>query len=268
MRRSAWTEWFGGAARNRRRQMACLVVAMAGATVAALLWANTSSAGGHHLNASSHTTSTSMVTSSTAAVITTTVAGGSQKRPTTIHSQTTTEAPVARVAVDTTTEAPRVSASANVRRPTTAPPTVPSTTTTTVPADLANCSVPEPGVLVPQDESGFLQHLVGTWLLCRAPSVFGTNEVGIEIPADGQWSKLTRISSGQLVRIPGWGNQGTWEIDAGVTQSPFQVNFQIHGSGTVYTQPVFSSAAPKMRLNNEGVDIADHVPTTETIVPR
>jgi hypothetical protein len=36
---------------------------------------------------------------------------------------------------------------------------------------------------------------------------------------------------------------------------------------TVSTDPAFSSGVPKMRLNNEGVFIADYVPTTEPVVP-
>jgi DNA-binding SARP family transcriptional activator len=270
----AATGWFEGVAGHRRRRLAGLAVVMAAATVGGLLWANTSSAGGHHLTASSQTTSTSIVAFGTAPVSATTVARVVRKSTATIHTPTT-RTPVVPVTAATTTVTPTTSASTKVLPLTTVPPTlppttlpvtVPPTTATTVPADLANCSVPEPGVLNPANEADFLQGLIGTWLLCQAPSVFGTNEVGIEIAANGQWSKLTRTSAGQLVRVIGWGNQGTWEIDAATTQPPFQVNFQINGSGTVYTEPVFSSGVPKMRLNNEGVFVADYVPTTEPIV--
>jgi hypothetical protein len=105
--------------------------------------------------------------------------------------------------------------------------------------------------------------------VCKAPSVFGTNEVGIQILSNGRWSKLTRNPAGQLTPVPGWGNQGTWNsIDTSAMNGPgvFQVDFHIDGSGTVISLPVFSSGPPKMRLNNEGIYVADYVPVSDQVM--
>jgi hypothetical protein len=133
---------------------------------------------------------------------------------------------------------------------------------------LASCSVPESGVATTPTESVFLGHLIGTWLLCHTPSAFGTKEAGMRIMADGTWSKLTRNSSGQLAAIPGWDNNGTWNVvDDSSVNGPgtFQLNFKIAGSGEVFTLPVFSSGPPKMRLDNNGMFVADYVPVSAAV---
>ena len=40
----------------------------------------------------------------------------------------------------------------------------------------------------------------------------------------------------------------------------WQLNLDIDGSGTVITEPMFGVAPTTMRLNNEGVYVADYVP--------
>jgi hypothetical protein len=150
--------------------------------------------------------------------------------------------------------------------PTVSSPSEPAPTGTRALAEgdvLATCTEPEQGVTFTPTQDEFVARLVGTWMVCNAPSVFGTNEVGMQIRSDGRWSKLTRNPAGHLTPIPGWGNQGTWEIiDTSAMNGPgvFQVNFHVDGSGTVISSPVFSSGPPKMRLNNMGVYIADYVP--------
>jgi hypothetical protein len=131
--------------------------------------------------------------------------------------------------------------------------------------DLATCTDPEQGVASTPTQDELVDRLVGTWLVCNAPSVFGTNEVGMQIGSDGRWWKLGRNPAGQLTPMPGWGDQGSWDIiDTSGMNGPgvFQVNFHVDGSGTVVSLPVFSSGPPKIRLNNMGVYVADYVPAS------
>jgi hypothetical protein len=155
-----------------------------------------------------------------------------------------------------TTEAPATASSPSGPAPATAPALGEGN-------GLATCTEPEQGVAPTPTEDEFVGLLVGTWVVCNAPSVFGTNEVGMQIGSDGRWSKLARNPAGELTPIPGWGNEGTWEVtDTSAMNGPgvFQVDFHVDGSGTVMSAPVFSSGPPKMRLNNMGVYVADYVP--------
>jgi hypothetical protein len=106
-------------------------------------------------------------------------------------------------------------------------------------------------------------------LVCNTVSVFGTDEVGMQIGSDGRWSKLSRNPAGQLTPMVGWGNEGTWDVIDTSTMNPpglFQLDLHIDGSGTVITLPVFSSGPTKMRLDNMGVYVADYVPTSDDVV--
>jgi hypothetical protein len=133
------------------------------------------------------------------------------------------------------------------------------------PTDTAACMAIENGVAPTPTEDVFVELLVGVWSLCGTPSVFGTDEAGLEISADGHWWKLQSDESGGMARIEGWNNEGTWEtIDTSVMNGPgvYQLNLHIDGSGTVITMPVFASNPDKMRLSNEGVYTGDYVRTT------
>lgn len=212
------------------RQMRAFFAGVAITSVAAVLLVFGGSTGAEQLSVG-----TSAVASTTASTTSPVVA-----------STTTTTSPVA----TTTTIAPG--------------PAHPST-----PALAPSCTTPEKGVASTPTKDALIRRLVGTWLVCKSPSVFGTKEVGMQILSDGRWSKLTRNSAGRLTPVPGWGNQGTWEvIDTSLMNGPgvFQVDFHIDGSGTVMSLPVFSSGPPKMRLNNEGVFVADYVPVSHQVV--
>jgi hypothetical protein len=131
------------------------------------------------------------------------------------------------------------------------------------PAQLATCSQTERGVLATPTEQAFISDVVGDWRLCRTPSVFGTNEQGLEISPDGRWFKLAADSAGLPEAVRGWGNEGTWTaVDTSAMNGPgtYQLNLKIDGEGTVLTLPVFSSGPPKMRLSNDGLYTADYAP--------
>jgi len=108
------------------------------------------------------------------------------------------------------------------------------------------------------------------WLLCGSPSFFGTEEAGLELRADGRWSKLEWGPNGSLVRAAGGDDEGTWEtLDIGESNGHrnFQLSFHLGGSGsTIFSIPVFgdgsgASAVSTVRINNMPGDlVADYVP--------
>jgi len=111
-------------------------------------------------------------------------------------------------------------------------------------------------------EAEFREMMAGNWLLCTTPSVFGTTiEVGLAIYEDFRWAKLTRGEDGQLRAMGGWDQEGRWEsIDTSSMNGPgtYQLNLSIDGSGTVITIPVFAEQPAVVRLNNNGVFVADY----------
>lgn len=123
----------------------------------------------------------------------------------------------------------------------------------------SNCSLTPQGVRYTATRQDFEQAIFGDWILCDAPSVFCTSdEVGLEITADGRWRKLVSDGVGFAIPTQGWGNEGTWEI---LDNEPgkFQLNLNIDGSGTVITIPSFAETPDEVRLNNNGVCVADYV---------
>lgn len=165
---------------------------------------------------------------------------------------------------------------APVTDPTGTDPTGPTGTTTPsgvevpveVPFDAESdaaeaCSQSPQGRRAAASEAGFRQMLVGNWLLCSAPSVFGTTgEVGLAIYEDFRWTKLTRGDDGQIHALGGWDREGSWEsIDTSSMNGPgtYQLNLKVDGSGTVITTPIFAEQPAVVRLNNNGVFVADYV---------
>jgi len=137
------------------------------------------------------------------------------------------------------------------------------------------CDVPPQSSLCSQNPAGsvavgsvadLLATMPGRWLLCGSESVFAVNggDVGLEITADNHWYKLFAAEGGATVRGAGFDEEGTWTaFDEG---DHIQVNFDIFGSGTVITAPVFASAPRSMRLDNNGVFVGNYVidPTIAT----
>jgi hypothetical protein len=121
---------------------------------------------------------------------------------------------------------------------------------------------PIPGVSSQEGQAAEIDRLVGDWALCGTTSAFGSQEAGLAIVADGTWYKLY-VSVGGLVRGQGFDKQGTWSIvDTSIENgpgNPFQVNFNIAGSGSIATFPAFATNPREMRLDNNGVFVADYV---------
>src|SRR5207248_2728961 len=98
----------------------------------------------------------------------------------------------------------------------------------------ATCSTPPHGTANPTTLAEFKSRITRTWLLCSESSVFGTKDAGLQITADGQWSKLVRDTQGRLVAGSGLHDSGTWEAldDSAMNGRPaFQLNLMA-GHGT------------------------------------
>lgn len=180
-----------------------------------------------------------------------------------------TAPPTARVTeptVKSTTALP-VRPSVTVAPPVTIGP--PGPPVTTPPVDLpvgpdkSACKNPI-GTAQPATLADFEIKVEGAWVLCASPSVFGTQESGLEIRPDHRWSKLD-LQHGRLVREQGWGNEGSWNARDDTQENgpgSYQINFTIDGSGTVISLPVFAASVPVMRLVNNGVFTADYIPAS------
>jgi hypothetical protein len=114
--------------------------------------------------------------------------------------------------------------------------------------------------------SDLLAAMTGRWVLCGTESVFATDggDVGLEITADNHWYKLFPAVGAATIPGAGFDQEGTWSaLDLG---DHFQVDFNIFGSGTVTTAPIFASTPRAMRLDNNGVFVGTYVidPTVPT----
>jgi hypothetical protein len=86
--------------------------------------------------------------------------------------------------------------------------------------------------------------------------------VGLALHQDFRWTKLLRTADGRIAPASGWEQEGSWDtVDTSLFNGPgaYQVNLSIDGSGTVITAPVFAEQPATVRLNNNGVFVADYV---------
>ncbi len=125
------------------------------------------------------------------------------------------------------------------------------------------CSQSPTGTITVQSMSDLVAAMTGRWILCGNESVFAVDggDIGLEITADNHWYKLYEAQGGTTIRGAGWDQEGTWTalaVGDGFGDH-FQVNFDISGSGTVITAPVFASTPQAMRLDNNGVFVGNYV---------
>jgi hypothetical protein len=147
--------------------------------------------------------------------------------------------------------------SSSTPHPTPTPPPVP-----------AACTAAAHGASNPTTLADFKTRMTRTWLVCSNPSVFGTTDAGLQITADGRWVKLVRNSAGHLVEATGLRDSGTWEAldDSAMNGHPaFQINLMT-GGGTYILLADFAAAVERVELDNNGVYVADYIPTTEAVV--
>lgn len=125
-----------------------------------------------------------------------------------------------------------------------------------------DCGLPADGSYRPTSEPAFRTAMTRVWLLCTAPSFFGTDEAGLEVRADGSWSKLEWKANGTLVRAAGPSNEGSWstlDTSAMNGRPTYQINFQVQGAGESSATPRFGAEASRVRLDNMGLFVADYV---------
>jgi hypothetical protein len=139
----------------------------------------------------------------------------------------------------------------------------PSADLTVDPGVASLCAAPAGHVVTILGAAAVRQRLLGRWMLCSAPSVFGTSdEVGIEFGPDGRFAKLYRDASGAVIAGRGFDRTGRAEF-ADVSSmngaGAVQVNLVIDGDGTAITSPVFSDAPAAMRLSSIGAYEAGYV---------
>ena len=104
----------------------------------------------------------------------------------------------------------------------------------------------------------FMSLIVGEWLLCDSPSAFGTtDEIGIEIAADMTWYKLYPDGHGGIVRGTGDDQHGLYDTVA--LGDHVQLDLNEVSGGTLVTAPQFAGDPSEVRLNNEGIGIADYI---------
>jgi hypothetical protein len=133
--------------------------------------------------------------------------------------------------------------------------------------EVDQCDLPVDGSYLPSSEAEFRDAMTGAWLLCGAPSLFGTEEAGLELRADGRWSKLQWTSGGALVRAAGPTNEGSWDtmdISEMNGRDLFQIELALDGGGFITIVPVFAggdSYVTKVRMDNFATFVADYVPT-------
>jgi hypothetical protein len=145
--------------------------------------------------------------------------------------------------------------------------------------------LPAPAATAPQQSCNFpsqqrapapsarslIDHLVGTWLVCGTPSIFGTGEVGMSIAVNQTWTKLTTNAAGQLVPMTGSADHGTWNVFASNNANipgPFMLAVSFtDGTGGGYTYdlgPLFGSAPATMQITVTST--SDYVLTTRPVV--
>ncbi len=97
--------------------------------------------------------------------------------------------------------------------------------------------------------------LVGVWIRCEGPSVFGQvadGEVGMAVEANGSYYRLYQAADGSLLRADGLDQEGAWSVlDTTNVNGPggYQVNWTPVGRGTFNTIPAFFESPPSFRLN-------------------
>jgi hypothetical protein len=128
------------------------------------------------------------------------------------------------------------------------------------------CDIPADGSYSPPSEAEFRDAMTGAWLLCGAPSLFGTAEAGLELRPDGRWSKLQWTADGSLVRAAGPENEGSWvtvDVSEMNGRALFSIQLTLDGGGWISMIPVFAgddTSVSKVHMDNMG-NAADYVPT-------
>jgi hypothetical protein len=235
------------AARLRRRHVVTAVFgSVAVATAVAALLAGSFFAlvpsSGQRLAIGNSTTTSSLLTSPpiatspsrTTSTPTTTIPGGAQGPTTTMADPAATAAPP--TSLPTVTSLPTTTVS---------PPTTTSPARAIMPGGCGQPSVPA----TPTTPAELGRELVGTWVQCAGPSIFGTEGGGaLEIFANGTWQQLASTPGG-WVPLEGKDDAGTWQVleapSVAHEEATSLVRFVATASPTAApTTPVTTTATP------------------------
>jgi hypothetical protein len=109
-------------------------------------------------------------------------------------------------------------------------------------AALPSLACASPGPVTTMD---IAQGVQGRWLACSG-SAFGTDEIGLDIDANGHWCKLYPGGTpGTVIRGRGFDREGSWSM-----VSATQLNLKVAGAGTALVFPVLTVAPRTMRISN------------------
>jgi hypothetical protein len=95
----------------------------------------------------------------------------------------------------------------------------------------AACAVEATEIYHPTSNTDFVASFVGSWLTCKSPTIFGTDEVGIELTENGAWAKLYRDEPCGLRRGTGFDETGNWKIEYVGDGAASQLYFYIASDG-------------------------------------
>ncbi len=134
----------------------------------------------------------------------------------------TTPPPTSGVTPTTETTPPTSSPTPPTTIPNTTPTTTRVTPTTVGPSKgpvvtPAACGRPAHAAVAPPSPATLKRDLVGTWSQCAGTSLFGGpsstgGEAGIEILANGRWTRLAKTPGGYWTPLVGPGDSGTWTV--------------------------------------------------------
>jgi hypothetical protein len=93
--------------------------------------------------------------------------------------------------------------------------------------------------------------LAGRWLSCEGSTFATTDDVGLDLTADGHFYKIYVDAAGNPYRGQGFNREGTYDLVA-PGDSVF-LELHVAGSGTVITLPTFGSNPRSVLLSNEGL---------------
>ncbi|HEY4240401.1 MAG TPA: hypothetical protein VGM88_11320 [Kofleriaceae bacterium] len=139
----------------------------------------------------------------------------------------------------------------------------------TAPVDIADAGYQAPATCTSEqadivgrvaDLADFRYRVVGQWLQCSFPSVWGTNdEAGFEIHDDGTWANLYADASGTLTASTDPTTSGTFDIQQSDPSSIQLDMTRASDSGEIILQPYFADTPAMMRVTNEGLYTADYI---------
>lgn len=111
------------------------------------------------------------------------------------------------------------------------------------------------------DPDDFRRRVVGPWVSCTSPSVWGTtDEVGFTVNGDGTWAKLYADAGGHVTPSTDATTSGTYTIEGDGAEVAMQLELARASDGAyIVVNPYFADTPAMMRITNEGIYTADYI---------